>query len=287
MNIVITGSSGFIGSRLVQILSNSNKFKLLCITRSESKQKKYIKCNLNKIDNYKKKIINFKPDVLIHLAWDKIPNFTKAQSIKNERMSKNLINFFLLNTEIKKIIVAGSCFEIKAPNNKFKHFVKAKKNILKFLKKKAKNNFNFHWLRIFYVYGPGQRNKSIIPHIISSIKNNKKAEIKEPNNRHDFIYIDDVCEAIILTCEKNQKSNILQIGTGKMTSIKKIIKNLEKISKKKLIIDNNKSTQKKNLILRARIKNTKKNYKWFAKISIKDGLKKTFKEYKEMNKLKL
>ena len=82
MNIVITGSSGFIGKRLLGFLSHYKKYKILCITRSKSKKLEnknveYLKCNLNKISNYKKKIINFSPDILIHLAWDQIPNFNK------------------------------------------------------------------------------------------------------------------------------------------------------------------------------------------------------------------
>ena len=74
MNIVITGSSGFIGRRLVKLLSNYKKYKLLCITRSglnklNKKNIKYLKCNLNKINNHKKKIINFNPDILIQFRY--------------------------------------------------------------------------------------------------------------------------------------------------------------------------------------------------------------------------
>jgi nucleoside-diphosphate-sugar epimerase len=281
MNIVITGSSGFIGKRLLGFLSHYKKYKLLCITRSKSKKLKnknveYLKCNLNKIRDYAKKIINFNPDILIHLAWDKIPNFNKSNSKKNEIISKNLINFFALNTRIKNIIVSGSCFEIKPPDSQYTYFIKAKKNILKFLKKKAKkNNFNYYWLRFFYVYGPGQRRKSIIPYLLSSIKNTTKAKIKEPNRRHDFIYVDDVCTSIISACKHIGRSNILEIGTGKITSIKKIIKLIEKITGKKIFKENHLS-KKRNIIFKANINKPIAKIGWRSRISIESGLKKMF-----------
>jgi nucleoside-diphosphate-sugar epimerase len=279
MNIVITGSSGFIGKRLIKKFSNYKKYKLLCITRSvperlNKKNIRYIQCNLDKINNCKKKIISFNPDILIHLAWDKIPNFNNINSKKNQKISKNLINFFSLNTKIKNIIVSGSCFEIKAPNKKYTYFVKAKKNILEFLKKKAtENNFNYYWLKFFYVYGPEQRSGSIIPHLLSSIKNNRIADVKEPDKRHDFIYIDDVCASILSACKNNQKSDILEVGTGTITSVKKIIKIIEKITGKK--IKKNYFNKIKNPIFKAKIKKTQEKIGWSPKTSIEDGIKKT------------
>jgi nucleoside-diphosphate-sugar epimerase len=94
------------------------------------------------------------------------------------------------------------------------------------------------------------------------------------NASHDFIYIDDVCESIILACKNNKKSEILEIGIGKVTSIKKIIKILEKITKKKIIKKNSKS-KKENIVLKANMKKSKKSIGWSAKISIENGLKKT------------
>ena len=95
------------------------------------------------------------------------------------------------------------------------------------------------------------------------------------NASHDFIYIDDVCESIILACKNNKKSEILEIGMGKVTSIKKIIKILEKITRKR-IIKKNYTNKKKNLVLKANIKKTKISNGWSAKISIENGIKKTF-----------
>ena len=51
-------------------------------------------------------------------------------------------------------------------------------------------------------------------------KTKKVSNINEPNKRHDFIYIDDVCNAI--NTLNIQRNLILLNWPGKVSSIKKI-----------------------------------------------------------------
>ena len=205
MKIILTGGTGFIGSRLIELISKIKSYETLIISRKKIKINdksniRNFKCDLNSLKKLKNKIKVFNPDVLIHLAWDKIPNFNKTNCKTNEKNSKNLINFIIKNTSIKHIIVSGSCFEIYPPDKSYKYFVESKKNILRFLKIKTKvKKIKYTWLRIFYVYGSNQRKGSIIPYLLNCIKQKKVSNINEPNKRHDFIYIDDVCNAIINT----------------------------------------------------------------------------------------
>ena len=284
MRIVLTGGSGFIGSRLIEILTKSKKNELLILTRKKIKLNKnykikQINTNLKYLHDVGSKIIKFNPEVLIHLAWDKIPNFNFTNSKMNEINSKRLISFFCKNTNTKHIIVSGSCFEIQSPNNSYKYFVNAKKNILKFLNKNSVlYKIQFTWLRIFYVYGPNQRKGSIIPYLLSKIKEKKIAIINEPNKMHDFIYIDDVCKSILCSIKYSKKSNILEIGSGKVSSIKKIAIELRKISNNQLRYNMNKGS-KKNNILKAKVKKAEKEILWKPKINIFQGLNKIFKSF--------
>ncbi len=288
MKILLTGSSGFLGRRLLEMLSKNKKIKTLCLTRSYQKETKkkninYLKCDLKNINKVKNKICNFKPEILIHLAWDNIPNFSLSNSKQNENNSKRLINFVLDNTKIDNIIVSGSCFEIYPPNKSYRHFVSAKKNVLDYIKsKKIKKNFRYQWLRIFYVYGPGQRNGSLIPHLISSINKNSKLRIKTPKKKHDFIYIDDVCKFIINCLSIKIGSNIFELGSGKSTSILKIIKKIEKIKNKKILLFKP-LKDSKNKIQKANLKLAKKKFNWKPKFSIDKGLNKTLKIHTLLN----
>ena len=92
MNILITGSSGFIGNKLVKYLKNSN---LLLLTNSKllrSSKSNQIILEYNKISDINK-IIHFKPDYFFHLGspTDKV-TLNKSQYFKWLYESKKLLN---------------------------------------------------------------------------------------------------------------------------------------------------------------------------------------------------
>ncbi len=89
---------------------------------------------------------------------------------------------------------------------------------------------------MFYVYGPNQRTGSIIPYIINNIKKNTVPEIKKPEISNDYVFIDDVTEAIFLIIKKNIKTGVYNLGSGKLTNNYDI---LQKIYKSVLFIDFN------------------------------------------------
>tara|TARA_B100001173_G_C15942461_1_gene527731 strand:+ start:288 stop:1133 length:846 start_codon:yes stop_codon:yes gene_type:complete len=277
LKIFITGSSGFIGSALIKRLIKEKNFKILNLSRSKKIQTRNIKFivgDLGKINLLKKKIKRFNPDVLIHLAWEGIPDFSKKMSRRNYLNSVNLIKFLTNYTKISKIIISGSCFEkvrsgkYNLPFSKYKIQLKEK---VKHLCKRKK--LSFIWLRFFYVYGINQKASSLIPFILNSLKKESKINIQKPYYKHDFIYIDDVIDSILKSIYlKDYISDDLDIGSGKATIINYIVKKIAFYQNKKIII--NSDSKEKNLMHVANIRKSLKILKWKPNISINKGIKK-------------
>lgn len=288
MRIVLTGGTGFIGSRILSKLKKKN-YKILILSRKKNRSKNnvnYIHCNLFKPKSYSKKLKEFKPDTLIHCAWFDMENLNKRKSsLMNLKYSKFLINEVTKLKSVKKILVAGSCFEIKNKRNKVtekckidntSYFTQAKISLLKYLKKKIKSNQKFYWLRVFYAYGPGNRVKTVIPTIIKNLKSNKPFEIKSPENELDYIYIDDIADYFVKVLLISPKSGIYNVSSGKLTSIKFIFKFL------KLKINKNYKLQifgKSNKVYKycGSTKKSLLNLSWKPKVKISSGLLKTIK----------
>ena len=289
MRIVLTCGTGFIGSKILSILTKYN-YEILVLSRNKNvstKNVKYIKCDLFKPISYLDKLKEFKPDTLIHCAWHNIEKLNqKKNALNNLRYSKILINEIIKLKNFKKILVAGSCFEIKNKKNKItekcslddtSYFSKAKINLLKYLNKKIKKNQKFYWLRIFYAYGPGNREKTIIPTIIKNLKNNTQFTIQSPENRLDYIYVDDIAKYFTKILVKSPKSGVYNVSTGKLASIKHIFK----ILKSKINKNYNFQVFGKSEKVLKYFGSTKKSFLslgWTPKIKIKSGLIKTIKD---------
>lgn len=241
MKIFITGGTGFIGKFVVNKLNDSEN-RLLILSRNpisltSSKNVSFIKSDLERIKKWKNKLENFRPDYAIHLAWEGIPDYGSKNSIKNLNNGLNLIQV-LSETGCKKILISGSLWEYgetkgqvseNTPVHPFNAFTAAKNSLNWLGREIAKeNNMIFLWTRIFYVYGPGQKETSLIPHLIKSMKLGVQPVIRNPDAKNDFIYVEDVALAILKILARSTTSGVFNIGSGKLTSVKKVIKIISK-----------------------------------------------------------
>ncbi|MDO8435803.1 MAG: NAD(P)-dependent oxidoreductase [bacterium] len=259
VKIFITGGTGFIGTPLVKKLQERGHFL------------KLLSCDLAETEKWKKEIEEFKPDAAVHLAWEGLPDYGVEMSKKNIKYSLDLFNF-LKEMGCKTVLSVGSAFEKTNPEDIFP----VAKKIVNFWGKAVIENFI--WARIFYVYGPGQRETSLIPYLIRCAKKGENPEINNPLAQQDYIYIDDVAEALALLLEKSEKSKEYEIGWGKLIPNQEIV-NI--VAKEFSIKDWQKNIEKleKSEFVRPAENSGLKAMGWEPKISIEEGIQKMINHY--------
>ena len=243
MRILMTGATGFIGKHLLRILTLENHDLLLIVRDRETVSSlsagkvKALAGNLNDFESVKIPIKEFNPQVVIHLAWQGIPDFSEGMSFVNLQQSIYFFNFLVQETRCRKIIVSGSCFEYgqsqgpcleSQPSLPNSFFTWAKLSLYNyaFLLCQPKG-IALIWFRFFYVYGPGQKRKSLIPAVVDSFVSNATPVLNNPFNANDFIFVEDIARALNLSLDKKMDSGIYNLGSGHSTSVIKICEIVE------------------------------------------------------------
>ena len=153
--------------------------------------------------------------------------------------------------------------------------------MLDYLQKKTNHkNICLGWLRIFYAYGPGQRQGSLIPFIIENLKNGELPPLKAPKNYSDYIHVDDIADLFSLSVSKEFPSGIYNVGSGKKTSVIEICKIAESVILNQQSLATALEEQSINSIsdvaFYSSIKLTKSVFDWTPSTELKNGIEQTY-----------
>jgi nucleoside-diphosphate-sugar epimerase len=247
MSFLITGATGFIGQRVVRS-AIAQGYKVAILTRSPEKTKGLFGDNIviydqNKFLAGEEKIDSKTYDKVIHLAWADVKNYTDDTNYTaNLEFQKQFIDR-VISCGIKNITFAGTCFEYglregicreddPAPETYPTTYAKAKHELYKQLLNIQKNNseFNFKWLRFFYVYGVGSRPNSLLSQLLRAIESGEKEfNMSVGDQKRDYINIETLAHNIVVIAGQNEQAGIINIGTGKPRTVLEFVEAILKI----------------------------------------------------------
>ena len=294
--ILITGGTGFIGYHLSKkCLSLGWSVTSLSSRKPHLKKKikgvKYLKIditNKNKLSKIKKDF-----DYIVNLAGY-VDHSNKKKTLESHFVGcKNLASIFE-KKKIKKFVQIGSSVEygkLKSPHveNKscsqstYSAYGKAKLSSTKFLLDLSKkNNFPSTIIRLYLVYGPKQDINRVIPITIKNALLDKIFDCSNGSQYRDFIFIDDVINAILRILKSNKTNGeIINIGSNKPIKIKDLINKICFIvGSGKPVFGKIKMRKDETMALYPNIDKANKVLNWRPKISLNAGLKKTIQYYK-------
>jgi len=240
MKVLIIGSEGFVGNNLVDGLSKNHE--IVCADQLENSiHKNYYQLDVTNLDEVQK-IVN-DVDVVVDLAAHSLVSSLDG-SITNAKV--NIIG--LLNilescrkNKIKKIIFTSASSLVGEPKT-FKvsevHLATPKTayGITKLTSEHYLRLYselyglNYVVFRFFNIYGPYQKN-GLIPTLYSRIISNQALTIFGKGDQiRDYVFIKDIIEYFekaIISSDSDNK--VLNMGTGKGSTIKELIKVLSDI----------------------------------------------------------
>lgn len=233
MRIFVTGGTGIVGRALVPLLRDRGH-QVLVLTRGqvESGDTGTVHGDLSDRDGVAAVLRRFAPDAAVHLGWEGLPDYSLPQTLRNLDYSLGFLSAAAA-AGCQTIVSTGSCWEYSARIGRLDEDsplagaqpFHAAKNALRFLGEgiAAAQGARFYWMRLFFVYGPGQRPNSLVPQLVAAAREGRPPQLRAPGNRHDFVFVGDVAAAISAVIEQRPAEAVYNVGSGKPTAVSDVI----------------------------------------------------------------
>lgn len=295
MKILITGANGFIGKHLVEKLSRVHEIIGVDQNEVEINGQKIWPLDLtqkNALDNFLK---DKQIDCLVHLAAKVPPSFTSPEAQKsyevNLAMTKNTLEAFkkyainqyiyASGTSVYGDNIAGEITE-ETPAQPANPYTKGKYEGEKLAESYGTGTQKVAILRIAAPYGSGQSENTLISKFLKKAMVSEDLTIFGSGKRgQDFIFIDDVCEAIKLVIESSI-TGVFNIASGQTYTVNDLAKLILKVmpeSKSKITLTGDKDPQE-NYNPQIGTKKAEKVLNFKANTNLENGLTKILKNIK-------
>lgn len=244
--ILLTGGSGFIGSEILNELSNENTFYVILRKNNHKiKQNNNIKKLIYKnFDDLNRKLKKIKIDIVIHCATHYVKNHKYddlAKLVNSNVLFGNVILENLKKMNVKKFIYFSTVWEnydgIK--NNFFNLYASYKKSFKNLITyyKKLYPKIMFLNLNLSDTFGVNDKRLKIVNILKRNLKEKRKIKIISKNLFLNLLNVKDVVKAVKILIKKKHNSSDYIIINNKNYSIFEIIYQVNKKSFKKIEVD--------------------------------------------------
>ena len=316
--VIVTGGLGFIGSNLIELLLK--RYYVINLDKVTYSSNFYNTKEFVKKKNYKfiKYDINNKKIIKIFNKYKPVGIFNLAAETHVDRSIDSPKSFIESNIlGVYNILEAFRVFSKKISKTKLIHistdevygdilFGRSNENYPYkpsspyAASKASSDHLVSSYVRTYNIpaivtncsnnYGPKQHPEKLIPKLIYNIFQNKPLPIYgKGTNSREWIYVKDHCEALIEIFKKGKVGNFYNIGSNKNQTNLEICKKLIQLANKNKIMGKNtrikfvKDRPGHDIRYALNSSKLKNELRWSPRISLSDGLKKTFEWYRENN----
>ncbi len=213
--VLVTGGTGFVGSALIRRLSAAGD-EVLALHRPGADLQRLAAVlprlrrhagDIAKPDGWRDAVRAFAPERVFHCAWYAEPGKYLTHTEQNVAHLHAGIAFVreLLALRPRQFVAVGTCFEYdtggaeplredhtpERPAHVYSACKLALKNVA--LQLAADAGVPLVWARIFYLYGPFEDPRRLVPHVAGALRRGERVALRSHGRQvRDFLHVDDV-----------------------------------------------------------------------------------------------
>ena len=240
--VVVLGANGFIGTRLCLGLAEQETEVIALVDKnfkySHLQGYKGITCiefSLQELEFLYDHVLLKDVDFLYHMAWAGVnANFRNEAEMQAQNIFYGLkVMEFAEHQGIKRILVPGSAAEVSCGNGIITGKESAAPSDLYSASKVAtrylcqtyaqKKQLELIWTLITSIYGPGRDDNNLISYAIKTLLKGEKPSFTGLEQEWDYLYIDDLIQALIALGKKGIGGKVYPIGSGEHQKMKNYV----------------------------------------------------------------
>lgn len=236
-NVIVTGGNGFIGSSLIKKLV-ANGIKVVAVDITFQGERLPESELITKIEScVDASLVEELPveeyDAFYHLAWKGVNGSDKANptvQLANIQMAIDCADI-CKKLNVKKYLCAGTVAEnatFSLPNLEKTSggmmYGVAKHACRLILEDYCKNiGLQFVWMQFSNIYGVGNKTGNLVSYTLGELMTGNEATFGPALQPYDFIYVDDLIEAVYRLGEKETNKAFYYIGSGSPRQLKEYL----------------------------------------------------------------
>jgi nucleoside-diphosphate-sugar epimerase len=241
VRILLTGATGFVGSHVARVLVDEGD-EIIALIRPGSgtwrltailDRLRVVTGDIEDRPSLQRAIREHRPDTCIHLAWYAEP----GEYLNSERNIASLqasLGLFadLIQGGCNQIVTTGTCAEYDTdlgflredgPTRPATLYAASKLSLALIGQRMASlAGVNFAWARLFYVYGPREDPRRIIPSLIRSLLAREAVAVTPADQVRDYLHVADVATALCQLAAR-RADGIFNVASGVPVTMKHVM----------------------------------------------------------------
>ena len=251
MKILVTGATGFVGKYVIaELLKYDHEIVLAVANKSAAIDTlpnglARVQLDLNRLDADKDYFAETRqPDLLIHLAWQGLPNYNQNFHLEKNLPGHKLFLQNMIGNGLKQLCVTGTCLEYGMKEGRLTEdmeckpvipYAQAKNELRIYLESlQGLHHFNLTWIRLFYMFGTGQNPNSLLSQLEAALgRGDKDFNMSEGEQLRDYLPVNTVAENIVKIALQDKITGIVNCCSGEPVTVKSLVQDyIEKNDKK-------------------------------------------------------
>ncbi|HWX66253.1 MAG TPA: NAD(P)-dependent oxidoreductase [Rhodanobacter sp.] len=232
MRVAVTGASGFIGRHVVRELVRRGAEVIAISRHPDPPISPTVTPLVMDIGNASTNpfVRMGRPDALLHLAWGGLPNYRSSDHLNKEFPRHKAFLDTCIDSGLTQLTAVGTCLEYGLQSGELSEataalpatvYGEAKQRLHRHLQEQqATHNFGLSWLRLFYVYGPGQAATSLYPQLCAAVAAGKSSfDMSAGDQVRDFLPIETAAAHIVAVTLHHANAGTINICSGRPATV--------------------------------------------------------------------